>query len=556
MKVCLGTILWWLAMVLGGCGGRVTLEQSHPDDQPIETFYEYCLKMERQRCERLVECCARDNLPFAQATCEHEGAWRCSSPAVQIQEYDGESAAQCVFYDSIAYSECALKPAYEAVVESHTRACAGVFPRQRAGLGEFCSSDDTCAENPASIIRCDSRTDGVGSYRCYSAGQRHDLGATCFQDQDCMPELICAVTDEAGTTSICSNPRDEGELCDSDNTCLSGLCDCPDRSTDNRACLANTTGTCSSHGPPVVEKGQCELLSALDRHLFVTRDMRGTQPYAVGIDEHHVYWTEEFTIYRADKSTGADVELVYRLEEEDDRFPLMPQGLAVDQEHVYFYNVNGWSKVPKDAKGNRDQLEGHEMNALYAMLLLEDELIVAGLGCELARYPKNTSTEAALSDTLEPDGTFVMLTADASHLYCASDSSIWAWPLAGGEPVLLVKTDARVGPLVAVGARLVWGDASQHSGGQPGELRAMDLPNGQVRSLAPASRPMSDLVYDEKRGRFFWISSGQGLEMYEEKSQQSHLYVEGLPAQRSLVQDEDFLYFTNQYGLNRVPKGL
>jgi hypothetical protein len=187
---------------------------------------DYCQKLAKDACSRLVTCCNGVGITTNDETCLAREVSSCETQATTAETkgyaYDPQAAGDCLAGTKMFHDGCATtNPGFWAsrgVVE----ACARVF-HGTARLGDACKLDDDCAPSGESIVGCDRRAGATTAGKCV-AYPRANRGEPCnLQAADgtgsfvgCKNDSICvSAPSSTGTPgpTTCTGPAAIGQAC-------------------------------------------------------------------------------------------------------------------------------------------------------------------------------------------------------------------------------------------------------------------------------------------------------------------------------------------------------
>ena len=239
---------WLLLLSLSGALAGLGCHSSASDDAAPIARADYCSKLAKDACTRLVSCCNAAGITTDDDTCLSREQSSCESQATIAEAkgyvYEAQAAGNCLEGAKMFHQGCATRqPGFwesRKVIES----CARIF-HGTARLGDPCKLDDDCAPAGDSIVGCqrDGKASPAGKCVAIARANRGDKcnlqpdGATAFVG--CHNDAICVgprSTTGAPLETRCAGPAAIGQPCNSSDarTCADGLiCD-----PEGNACTA------------------------------------------------------------------------------------------------------------------------------------------------------------------------------------------------------------------------------------------------------------------------------------------------------------------------------
>lgn len=541
---------WWVVCTLGAtllmassCGKtsriRPTAQasggeagQNGAPSFDVETYEDFCRALVAMRCVSYSKCCANPAYGFNGELCETVEGWQCSSS--EPEDFDRGAATACLELEARARQECHAPRADSELSRAVERTCSRLLTRHYAEVGEVCLEHQDCVTSESRAISCDPGYDGA-IQGCYDDGPLAEEGEYCSRGENCRPGLVCV-------RSRCHRPSADGEPCSQNLQCASGYC-C------DEGTLCDDASTCNASGVLHALPSRCTTLDELSGHA-VTIDPMPSPVRAIAVNQSHVYWGYERSIHRFDKQDGR-IETIFEWEGSVG-YNYLITDLALDDGHVYFIGNMGFGRVGLSS-GEVTEFGYDPPDRPIDLAVTDDEVLLSQSGCAIARMPKELETPQ-YAPALVPGGFLGHLAFDEQDLFCATEETIYRAPRAGGDWEVLVVNDRRVGPVVSDGTRLWW-VSNDHSGGAlPGELRTMEKADPSPTTLGPALRPAGALLRDPVRQTLYWVGSNEHIGVYRDDDDTTRIFYDRLPTFSELAQDEQYLYWANEYGVMRVPK--
>ncbi|MEO7093856.1 MAG: EB domain-containing protein [Polyangiales bacterium] len=260
-----GSALLLLSLSLATAG--LGCSASAPEGAAPIARADYCAKLAKDACSRLVTCCNAAGITTTEEACTARETSACEAQATVSETagriYDELAAGNCLAGAALFQAGCATKqPGFwesRGVVDT----CARVF-HGRVPLGAGCKGDDDCAPSPDAVVGC-TVTAGDTAAKCTPI-PRANRGEKCNLTPDdsgtfvaCKLDSICiGLPTTSGVTgeTRCRGPAQVGEACLAfdPRTCADGLSCDPDRKlcTAPRK-LGETCGTLPCEDPLVCQ---------------------------------------------------------------------------------------------------------------------------------------------------------------------------------------------------------------------------------------------------------------------------------------------------------------
>lgn len=277
---------------LAACGGGVSVSTNAGN---------VCSEVAEVACHNLYQCCAEGEIedflnvsePRTEPQCKVDITRTCER---NLAKADAALEAKRARFDSDVMNRClealvapsdtcatvdTMVPWAEECMDS---AWVGLVPDgaqcfatfECAGTSSFCATNQICVPRPTTGQPCTFTSGCATGNFCQAGTCQLQLGAgqSCTSSTQCQKPLFC---DIGATMPVCTEVRDAGQPCTSDQNCKSGQCipgtcsnstaecfrdtDCSRRCTNNGFfCTTDSncgTGTCSTSGITCSSSLQC-----------------------------------------------------------------------------------------------------------------------------------------------------------------------------------------------------------------------------------------------------------------------------------------------------------